>query len=783
MWFLFASTVFLSAGLLFVVEPLAAKMLLPLLGGSPAVWNTCMVFYQAVLLAGYAYAHWLTSQLRPRRQVLVHGGLLLLACLALPVNLSTGSPPSEANPLPWLLRRLTLGVGLPIFTLAASAPLLQRWLAGISHKPAPNPYGLYSASNLGSLLALPCYPLLLERFFPLGPDQWLSQSRLWTAGFWLFMLLTAGCAWVVWRNPSTAPAADQTGCAASFSRLSRLRWVVLAFVPSSLMLGVTTYITIDLAAIPMFWVLPLGMYLLSFVLVFGSWPARLHAVVVRLVPFAVATLLVLLLGKVEMPAVAGLSPAVIGIGLHLVALFLVSLACHGELARTRPPARHLTGFYLWLAVGGVLGGMFNALLAPLVFNSVAEYPLALVLACFLLPPAHRPGWLRRVFGSIGILVDLALALLVGAAALWLSHLVIEPAAEASWLVDLYHRLAATLGPSLALVLLAFGPLVVACCIWPIRPIRLGFCIGALALAAAAHEGRSDMRVVERTRDFFGVLEVDCDSKGKTWSLWHGTTLHGREMRQSGRRSQPLTYYHTTGPAGQVFRTLPQARAPRVALVGLGAGCLAAYGRPGQHFTFYEIDPAVRCAAERYFSFLHDSRASCDVVLGDARLRLAEAPDGQFGLIVLDAFSSDAVPMHLITREAFELYFRKLTPDGVILVNMTNRYLDLRPVLGNLAQHLKIVGRCRDDGAAGFPGKSPATWAVLARRSQDVNALPTTAEWQTECGLLTLSGHTLGPASAAAELFARLSGSWEPLPLSSRVGVWRDDFSNLWSAFR
>jgi spermidine synthase len=218
-------------------------------------------------------------------------------------------------------------------------------------------------------------------------------------------------------------------------------------------------------------------------------------------------------------------------------------------------------------------------------------------------------------------------------------------------------------------------------------------------------------------------------------------------------------------------------------VGLGAGCLAAYGQPGQHFTFYEIDPAMRRAAERYFSFLHDSRATCDVVLGDARLRLAEAPDGQFSLIVIDAFSSDAVPIHLITREAFELYFRKLTPDGVILVHITSRYLDLRPVFGNLARDLNIVGRCLADRNANFPGKESSTWAVLARRSKDVKVLPTTVEWQTERALLTLSGHTLGPGSAAAELLIPLSGPWEPLPLSSRIGVWRDDFSNLWSAFR
>jgi hypothetical protein len=776
---LFAITLFLSATLLFLVQPMIAKMILPLLGGTPAVWNTCMVFFQAALLAGYVYAHASTSWLGTRRQVLMHTLLLFLPFLVLPIGLARGwLPPGDANPIPWLLALLLVTVGLPFFVLSTSAPLLQKWFAHTGHVSAKDPYYLYAASNLGSMLALIAYPTLVEPNLTLKAEKWrLSQSWLWSAGYGLFVLFMLACARAVWRSSRADKvkeerAADQSASLPgdlpdSVSAWQRLRWVALAFVPSSLMLGVTTYITLDIAALPLLWVIPLALYLLSFILVFAKWPRILHEILVMVLPLVILVLAYIMLSKItKLPVVAT-------IGLHLLTLFLVALVCHGELALTRPAPRYLTQFYLFISLGGVLGGLFNAIVAPLIFNSVVEYNLALVLACLLLP-AHSQGkvWLARFAPAfarpIGLLVDVALAACLGLVAYYLFVLVLTTPLENSW----QEKLRDGITPAIDWIknhvhidlfrmerALVFGLVTLLCYGYVARPIRFGLAVGAFMLASAYYDASSQdqVQLLCQKRSFFGVLKVQYYPDEEAYTLTHGTTLHGEQIRTPGEKSEPLTYYHTTGPIGQVFAEFSGPRAkPNVGLIGLGSGTLASYGEPSQHLTFYDIDPVVRDIATNpnYFTYLRDCRASWEIVLGDARLKLREADDNKYGILVVDAFSSDAIPIHLITREALELYFRKLSADGILAVHISNRHLDLQPVLGNLAQELGLVGLRQYDSDADrrpVPGISVSDWVVLARRPEHLGKL---AEDQR----------------------------WQPIETDPKVGLWTDDYSNLLSVF-
>jgi hypothetical protein len=736
MLLVFGATIFLSASLLFLVQPMVAKMVLPLLGGTPAVWNTCMVFFQAFLLAGYAYAHATPARLGLRRQVWLHGALLGVPFLVLPIAVSGGFlPPAGSNPIPWLLGLLTISVGLPFFAVSTTAPLLQRWLAGTGHRAARDPYFLYAASNVGSMLALLGYPLLVEPHLRLQ-----QQSRLWAIAYALLVVLIVLCAFWTLRSVRAAGSAPaDAGNDMSTARQTtgnegearpevpaptpreRLRWTALAFVPSSLMLGVTTYLTTDIAAIPLFWVVPLALYLATFILAFsGALRGLVAELRVWLPVLALWLLFVTLIG-------AGFQPW-LGIPLHLVTFFVAALLCHVELARRRPAARHLTEFYLWMSFGGVLGGIFNVLVAPFVFRSVTEYPLALALA-FLLLPAGRgqesgPALWRRDVALAGAVGLLAVALI--------------------WLVPTRQLTPQWLGPALV-----FGSPLIVSFFTIKRPSRFGLCLCAIVLGAAAFGGRRE-NLLHQERSFFGVLRVTRDPEGHVNQLFHGTTLHGQQSLDPARRDEPLTYYHRTGPIGQVFAAFsgPDAK-PRVALVGLGTGSLASYGEPGQRLTFYEIDPAVvRIARDpRWFTFLRDSRARIDVVLGDARLRLAEAPAGAYGLLVVDAFSSDAIPVHLITREALRLYAAKLAPRGVMAFHISNRFVDLEPVLAELARDAGLTARIEYDGADPAVGKQGSIWVLMARAEGDFGSLTQDSRWR---------------------------------PLAERPGtaVWTDDFSNL-----
>lgn len=710
-------TTFLGAALLFVVQPLAARTLLPVLGGSPAVWNTAMVFFQTALLAGYLWAHVSVRVAGVRPQARVHAVLALLAAALLPVVAPMTAPPADASPVGWLLVALGAMVGPFVVVLSANAPLVQRWFAASGHPAAGDPYFLYAASNAGSLLALAAYPLVIE------PRTTLAQQwRWWAAGYVVFAVCTAVYALLATRRPVDPVVAEP---APPGTTAERARWLVLALVPSSLLLAVTQLLSTDIAAVPLLWVLPLGVYLLTFIVAFARRPPIRATTASALlpwlaVPMAVTSFLLL-------PGM----PVWVVVVLQLVGLFVAALACHGRLAAERPPPARLTEFYLLLALGGVIGGALTALVAPVVFTWVAEYPIALVAACLLRVPSRR-GWLPWDLEAP------ALALAVFAAA--------GPALRATSLDPWW--IAA--GPYLAVAVLCLA----------FAPRRAGFGLALAVLLVLAQLSPEDAnRTVHRARTFFGVHRVISDPYGDWHSLSHGVTEHGRQARRGELRRVPTMYYHPTGPLGDVIRACrATGRLDAVAGVGLGTGALAAYGRAGERFDFFEIDPAVVHIARdpALFSYLADSAATTRIVLGDARLRLAaEPPDATWDLLVLDAFSSDAIPVHLVTAEAFALYASRLRPGGLIAAHVTNRHVDLVPVLAAAAAAEGLEGVVRvdrdltDDERA--QAKEGSVWVALGR--------PGT------------------PALAALR-----SAGWSPLPPPERR-VWTDDYVDLVGALR
>ena len=801
---LFAITLFWSAALLIWVEPMVGKLVLPHLGGAPAVWNTCMVFFQAMLLAGYAAAHWLTGRFAPRTQLTAHLALLLVALVTLPIKLNeTAAGPWPQWPTAWLLVQLLVNVGPAFFVLALTTPLLQRWFSATANPGAGDPYFLYAASNLGSFAALLGYPLFIELNWPLREQAWL-----WAAAFLLMPVLVLACGAKVGRGVLTAPRttsepqlADggvRTPRPTNTSLPRRLHWAVCAAVPSSLLLGVTIYITTDIASMPLLWVLPLGLYLLTFVFVF----ARRQFVSARLLSRALP------IGALALAyqMCAGLSePAWLVLGLHLVVFFIAAMVCHGRLAAARPEPEQLTDFYLWMSLGGVLGGLFNTLLAPLLFHSVVEYPLALMAACWLRAEAGSisiPGHATVVGavlphpsplplgegtatgtprGTPRVGSDPALAAFLplpagegrgegesalppgapnpapslqppAAALLWPFCLAVLTAALAAFLPP------AKLLPAQLQTLVIFGLPLLLCFLLVDSPRRFGLGLGAVFLGGAFFTGGFG-KTLHVERNFFGVTRVTLSPNGDARQIVHGRTIHGRQFLDPARAAEPLTFYHREGPLGDVFKVFaaraggfkPPARS--VGVIGLGAGSMAAYARAGERWTFYDIDPSVLRIAQdtNYFTFLARSAAAeTRLVEGDARLRLREAADAGYDLLVLDAFSSDAIPVHLITREAVTLYLRKLAPGGMLAFHISNRYLDLEPVLANLAADLQLVTLGCDDmsltEAEFTTGREQAHWVVMARSAEE------------------LAG------------FQRRT-RWSPLEGNPRVGVWTDDFSS------
>jgi hypothetical protein len=719
---LFGSTMFLAALLLFSVQPMIGKLVLPTLGGTPGVWNTCIVFYQAALLAGYAYAHWGMARLGFRRLFAVHALLLGLTFRFLPLTIPVDPPAPGSGglgPAFWLFGVLVAAAGFPLFLVATTAPLLQRWFSLSRHPESHDPYFLYAASNAGSLLGLAIYPWVVE------PSLTLSQQgRAWAAGLAVLAGLVLICGAEVWRRGHAADQLQQTGEAGAgrseidgdlMSIPSRqvARWVLLAFIPSTWLLGVTTYVTTDLAAIPLLWTIPLGIYLLTYILAFARTTARWTRAAAAALPLAVAPLvMVLSAGFVQW----------FWIPLHWLVFFIGALVCHGQLAAARPSARHATAFYLAIALGGVLGGIFNALLAPVIFDRIVEYPLAIVLACLVSPGVAGPGGDR---GPKSRLSDLMIPLAVFA----LTAILVRGGWEAADTV-----------PGIVATMAASGLGIYACVTGLRRPIRFALTAGGVFLASglAPHPGG---RLILRERDFFGTLKVLYDTEANVHRLLHGNTLHGQQSLDPASRGEPSTYFARSGPIGQLFAALGPVLArdgARVAIAGLGVGTLACYARPGQGWTFYEIDPAVARIAQdpRYFTYLSDCQAqgtSLAIVLGDARLRLGEAPERSYQLIVLDAFSSDAVPVHLLSREAMRLYRSRLTEGGLLAFNLSNRYLDLEPVLGRQAEDAGMACRIAYDvyltAEQKRAGKQATIWVVMARREADLGELATDPRWR------------------------------------------------------
>lgn len=718
---IFTVAIFLSSALLFVIQPIFAKMVLPLLGGAPAIWITSILFFQAVLLAGYAYAHWAPERLGVRRHAIVHLGLLSLAAFTLPVGIPAGWIPDESRPELWLLSLLAVSLGLPFFMLSSSGPLLQRWFSATRHPAASDPYFLYRASNLGSMLALLSYPVLIEPLSKLP-----NQATFWSIGYGGLVLVAGACALLMSLNLATPIAPSLQEYVPSEERIAwnrRARWVILAFVPSSLMLGVTTFITTDIAAIPLFWVLPLSLYLLTFILVFGRRSLVPSRISLRIQPFVVV--LIVLLLALRLNRTVALLP-------HLITVLAVGLVCHGLIAEDRPPARHLTEFYLWIAIGGVLGGFFNAVVAPAAFNGIVEYPLAIVIACLLRPNlgGGRKPWRLDVIlptGLFGLLVA--------------SQLVLD-----SWAVDPKFVKPAVFGAA-ALIAFSFGD----------RRIRFALGVAAILLAATIVPSGETSTVLYRSRTFFGSQKVFHSEDQQINRLVHGNTTHGAQSTLEEIRTEPLTYYHRDSPIGDVFGRLGGSFS-KVGVIGLGTATLACYATDNQEWTYFEIDPEIERIARNppLFTFLEECDPDARVVIGDARLSLTSMKSGEFDLLVIDAFNSDAIPLHLLTKEALDLYLDAVSANGVIAFHISNRYLDLKPVLAQLAREAHLAARVREQysltAEESKAGRAPSGWVVMARSPDALGDLAYDSLWQKP-------------------------------KTKPNVGLWTDDFSNLLTVLR
>lgn len=729
----FTVSMFLSAALLFLVEPMIGKMLLPLLGGTPAVWNTCLVFFQAALLAGYLYAHAALRFLSRKVQVLAHIGVLLLPLLIagmLPPHVPSGwEPPAATNPVGWVLLLLLVVIGLPFFALSATTSMMQRWFADSGRSDASDPYFLYAASNAGSLLGLLAFPLLMEPLLRLS-----QQSRMWSAGYAIFVAMTALCAAMAWKW-GTKNAAFEKAAAALPNNVpsawsTRWRWIALAFIPSSLMLGVTTAMTADVPAIPLFWVLPLAVYLISFVLVFAKKPPISHQWMLKRLPFLI------LCGICPTISQGTFSLPILLIA-YLTVLFGMALVFHGELARSRPEVGNLTEFYLCLSIGGVLGGIFNSLLAPVVFKTVLELPLVLIFAAAIRPIVAADTRKNSATDTRkDFLLPITLGLCMVAVILGLAHTGIKPGHVETTLVFGYSLLWC----------LSFGQR------------RARFALGLVAMLLASWLYAPYGHLLKAERSFFGVYRVRNSPDGRFRLLYHGAIAHGTQSLDPNMSREPLAYYTRSGPAGAVM-TAAQQTMPHGdwAIVGLGAGAMACYMQPGQTLTYYEIDPLVADIAEdpRYFTLLSQCDPQTKIILGDARLKLKDAHDSSYGLIVLDAFSGDSIPMHLMTKEALALYVQKLAPGGLIAFHVSNLYFDLAPTLGNLAADAHLTALVGNDTqvtqAQRDAGKLPSIWVVMARNPNDLAPLYDVPH----------------PGFA-----------WEPLQAQPNARLWTDDYSNL-----
>lgn len=729
----YTCAIFLNAFLLFLVQPLIAKRILPVFGGSPVVWNACLLFFQTTLLLGYLYAHGAARRLISRRQALLHFCVLAAGAAALPIRmpgwlvetyrhaLATNPSSFAAQPTPMVLAILFASVGLPFFALSAGAPFIQRWFGDSGHPDAKNPYFLYSASNAGSLLALLAYPILFE------PALTAKQTSLiWSGVYASLALLLVWVSRSIWNRPTLTvdKPATQEPATIHAAWSTRLIWAALAAGPSAALMGVTSYLSTNVAPMPLLWVAPLGLYLVTFILAFSdrfTLPDKLFRF---LVPPA-------LLLSVGWFALGTFTPILRVVPLHLISFFVIALAAHARVSSLKPHANGLTEFYLWISIGGAVGGFFAAIVAPLIFRDQFELPFALGFSALAL------SWGREKLDRRSIAMSLALAILA---------VVAVGAIRLNWHGDAslvkYYWLATAAG----LLVLTLR-----------RPAVHGYLSMAFVLAVIGTQYAGYRQPMHLTRSFFGVHRVQAMGlDGYVHRLVHGNTVHGAQDSRQPRLA--LTYFSPISGAGRVLGILgAERRMDHVAVVGLGVGTLAAYGRPGQTMDLYELDPDVVGIASdpTLFTYLKGCRASKRVLVGDARLRLAEAKDHDYGCLVLDAFSSDAIPVHLLTHEAFALYCSKLRPDGILAFHVSNKFVNLEPVMGALAR------------GAGLQGWTVDTTSLMAHREhREVLA----SRWI----LLARDRASLGALANDPML----------VPLRSTNGKeWTDDYSDVLSAMR
>ncbi|MBL4847596.1 MAG: fused MFS/spermidine synthase [Planctomycetes bacterium] len=741
MHWLYAVTLALAAFLLFWAELLFGRLLLPRFGGTPAVWATCLLFFQATLLLGYGLCRLTARWAGKKRQVIGALGLLLAAGLVLPLAVTPAQfPEPGSSRVSEIFYVLALALGLPFLAVSIFAPLLQAWYGLLGRAGSTDPYFLYAASNAGSLLALVLYPFVIEPRVSLS-----TQGQLWAAGFGALAFALFACAFVVRRARTVTVPAGPTPLDSTppSDRTTKLRWVWLALLPASLLYGVTTAITTDIAPLPLLWAAPLAIYLASFVLAFARRRLLPFEFLRALVPVVVTAVIVSTL-------FGNRGPLGVVLALHLGGFAVVACVLHRDLASLRPtsvaPGR-LEGYYLWIAVGGLLGGV-AAVLAPLVLHTAIEYPWALVLAGLVVasvPQAERASGTPRTTPA---------PVTEGEALELLAELQAETSAAVAESPS-YRRfgraaVAFAAGVLTCILLSGFSgrfftrnlpgyllALIV------VALIARSFKIGRLKAAAGyvfvvligqcALGPLADSVFVERS--FFGVQRVVNDQARSLHTLHHGTTVHGRQSYAPGIRRTPLAYFGREGPAGQVFDALARGdRVSRVGVIGLGVGSLAAYASPGQVWEFFEIDPLVARIARdpALFSFLADAPIPITVTLGDARLSLAASDESVFDLLVLDAFSSDAIPVHLLTQEAFDLYFNRLTSRGLLLANVSNRFLDLEAVFAAHVHERGLVGRIRRDlevsPAAQQAGLTPSVWILVGRSLPDLAIVAADPRW-------------------------------------------------------
>lgn len=734
MIFTFTLTTLVSAFLLFLIQPMFAKMTLPLLGGTPAIWNTALVFYQFILLLGYCYSHIISTYFGFRKQFLLQSGLMLLTLVALPISVSTYSASiAQSNHALWLLGLFAMSIGLPFFTLSTMAPLLQKWFTCTNHPSAQNPYFLYASSNFGSVAALLSYPFIVEPNLGL-----MNQGILWSVIYLLLVLLVIVCISRIWKyGESDFAESDHKSIKESGSRVAitwfqRVRWIALAFVPTSLLISVTSHISTDLASIPLLWIIPLTLFLLTFIIVFSRNPLIKHVwmlnVQAYLLPVLVA-LLFFVFGDFKMHLIV-----------HVAIFFICAMVCHGELAQSKPPAKHLTEFYLYMSIGGALGGATTAILAPVVFSEVYEYPIGIVFACLIRPLI---GAFNKKVKKSDLIIPLTLSVVsVPALMIFLSY-------------GVENRFA----------------LLAACLIFVInimstitsrgRPIRFAFGIAVIILLSRTIVGdlsdHGSVTQVESERSFFAVHKITHDKESGLYFLRHGTTIHGVQEIDQERWRRPVSYYHENGPAGQFFSKFNVAESSKdVAVVGLGLGTLVCYKKPDQNWRVFEIDPVVVQIAKntKYFHYMEECGAEVPVVIGDARQTLRKERDGSYDLLVLDAFSSDSIPMHLLTVEAISMYMQKLKEDGILLMHISSRHFDLAKLIGRQIENTKLHAKVQyfDGSTENEVIESPSIWVVV---SDDETAV---------------ESHTT-------------HAGWEDLPDHHDIQVWTDDYSNILQLIR